>query len=183
MRHDSGQIIATSHDLTPYLFGREIPMFQGNPGWWNITRWWQLKYFSCSPPGKWSNLTCAYVETDGLVQNHQLVIELIFWKSFNHTNPTIHGSVNIPAPWRIDLGSFHLAKIDETPREGVAAVQPRLGPQNDISGLLGAGGKKTCGKTLMFLLDVFWFGEAVFWSYRMLGFFYHVSTLKKLKAK
>ena len=30
----SGQIIATSHDLTPNGgLVREIPLFQGNPGW------------------------------------------------------------------------------------------------------------------------------------------------------
>ena len=46
----------------------------------------------------------------------------------------------------IDLGLFHLAQIYETPREDVAAVHPRLGPQNDISGLLGAGGKKSVEK-------------------------------------
>ena len=36
----SGQIIATSHDLTPNggLVG-EIPLFQGNLGWWNIIIW------------------------------------------------------------------------------------------------------------------------------------------------
>ena len=28
-----GQIIATSHDLTPKCWGREIPLFQGNLGW------------------------------------------------------------------------------------------------------------------------------------------------------
>ena len=33
----SGQIIATSHDLTPNGgLVREIPLFQGNLGWWNI---------------------------------------------------------------------------------------------------------------------------------------------------
>ena len=32
--HYSGQIIATSHDLTPNGgLAREIPLFQGNPGW------------------------------------------------------------------------------------------------------------------------------------------------------
>ena len=32
--YNSGQIIATSHDLTPNGgLGREIPLFQGNPGW------------------------------------------------------------------------------------------------------------------------------------------------------
>ena len=32
--HLSGQIIATSHDLTPNGgLVREIPLFQGNPGW------------------------------------------------------------------------------------------------------------------------------------------------------
>ena len=36
----SGQIIATSHDLTPNGgLVREIPLFHGNPGWWNIIIW------------------------------------------------------------------------------------------------------------------------------------------------
>ena len=35
-----GQIIATSHDLTPKDgLVREIPLFQGNQGWWNILFW------------------------------------------------------------------------------------------------------------------------------------------------
>ena len=35
-----GQIIATSHDLTPNgSLVREIPLFQGNLGWWNIIIW------------------------------------------------------------------------------------------------------------------------------------------------
>ena len=38
--NDSGQIIATSHDLTPNGgLVREIPLFQGNLGWWNIIIW------------------------------------------------------------------------------------------------------------------------------------------------
>ncbi len=38
--HLSGQIIATSHDLTPNDgLVREIPLFQGNLGWWNIVIW------------------------------------------------------------------------------------------------------------------------------------------------
>ena len=38
--HVSGQIIATSHDLTPNGgLVREIPLFQGNLGWWNIIIW------------------------------------------------------------------------------------------------------------------------------------------------
>ena len=37
---DSGQIIATSHDLTPNGgLVREIPLFQGNLGWWNNIIW------------------------------------------------------------------------------------------------------------------------------------------------
>ena len=37
---DSGQIIATSHDLIPNGgLGRGIPLFQGNLGWWNIIIW------------------------------------------------------------------------------------------------------------------------------------------------
>ena len=36
----SGQSIATSHDLTPKgSWEREIPLFQGNLGWWNIIIW------------------------------------------------------------------------------------------------------------------------------------------------
>ena len=35
--YTSGQIIATSHDLTPTGgLVREIPLFQANLGWWNI---------------------------------------------------------------------------------------------------------------------------------------------------
>ena len=38
--HQSGQIIATSHDLTPNGgLVREIPLFQGILGWWNIIIW------------------------------------------------------------------------------------------------------------------------------------------------
>ena len=39
----SGQIIATSHDLTPNGgLVREIPLFQGNLGWWNIIPFGQM---------------------------------------------------------------------------------------------------------------------------------------------
>ncbi len=40
--HQCGPIIATSHDLTPTCscsWGREISLFQGNLGWWNIIIW------------------------------------------------------------------------------------------------------------------------------------------------
>ena len=38
--NQSGQIIATSHDLTPNGgLVREIPLFQGNLSWWNIIIW------------------------------------------------------------------------------------------------------------------------------------------------
>ena len=41
----SGQIIAISHDLTPKGgLVREIPLFQGNLGWWNIKIWPQHMY-------------------------------------------------------------------------------------------------------------------------------------------
>ena len=43
----SGQIIATLHDLTQKCsWGREIPLFQGNVGWWSLIIWpdcWLLK--------------------------------------------------------------------------------------------------------------------------------------------
>ena len=42
----SGQIIATSHDLTPNGgLVREIPLFQGNLGWWNIIIWPEFPTF------------------------------------------------------------------------------------------------------------------------------------------
>ena len=42
----SGQIIATSHDLTPNGgLVREFPLFQGNLGWWNIVIWPDLINF------------------------------------------------------------------------------------------------------------------------------------------
>ena len=42
----SGQIIATSHDLTPKGSSRrEIPLFQGNLGWWNIIIWPDIFYY------------------------------------------------------------------------------------------------------------------------------------------
>ena len=42
----SGQIIATSHDLTPNGgLVREIPLFQGNLGWWNIIIWPDQMHF------------------------------------------------------------------------------------------------------------------------------------------
>ena len=41
--HGSGQIIATSHDLTPKgSLVTGIPLFQGNPGWWNIIPFGQM---------------------------------------------------------------------------------------------------------------------------------------------
>ncbi len=47
--YTSDQIIATSHDLTPNGgLVREIPLFQGNLGWWNIIIW----------PDTWSIAHC-----------------------------------------------------------------------------------------------------------------------------
>ena len=41
--HESGQIIATSQDLTPNGgLVREIPLFQGKLGWWNIIPFGQM---------------------------------------------------------------------------------------------------------------------------------------------
>ncbi len=47
----SGQIIATSHDLTSNGgLVREIPLFQGNLGWWNIIVWPDIFETSPFPP-------------------------------------------------------------------------------------------------------------------------------------
>ena len=50
----SGQIIATSHDLTPKCsWGGEIPLFQGNLGWWNIIIW-PAWWSGISEPNWWT---------------------------------------------------------------------------------------------------------------------------------
>ncbi len=57
----SGQIIATSHDLTPKdSWGKEIPLFQGNLGWWNIIPFGQnlWEVFSIRTPSRRS-IPCA----------------------------------------------------------------------------------------------------------------------------
>ncbi len=47
----SDQIIATSHDLTPNgCLIREIPLFQGNLGWWNIIPFGQWYVLGDNPP-------------------------------------------------------------------------------------------------------------------------------------
>ena len=76
------EIIATSNDLTPKgSWGREIPLFQGNLGWWNIIIWpnelkkissWfsaipkSLRFLGCrgcfqenwrNSPGRWRRFT------------------------------------------------------------------------------------------------------------------------------
>ena len=73
--HDnpSGQIIATSHDLTPNGgLVREIPLFQGNLGWWNIIIWPDpyMKYLGvtshCVCPPSPQELQCFhYLHQDG----------------------------------------------------------------------------------------------------------------------
>ena len=70
----SGQIIATSHDLTPNGgLVREIPLFQGNLGWWNIIIW-----------------------PDSITQSKSVVI----WRDFpyNVDNNAVFGLVNIMTP-------------------------------------------------------------------------------------
>ena len=50
--HIFGQIIATWHDLTPNGgLVAEIPLFQGNLGWWDIIIWPNVLYiFYLHPP-------------------------------------------------------------------------------------------------------------------------------------
>ena len=55
--HISGQIIATSHDLTPNSgLVRETPLFQGNLGWWNLSctkrqKFWFPHFWPLNPKG------------------------------------------------------------------------------------------------------------------------------------
>ena len=65
-RHSrSGQIIATSHDLTPNGgLVREIPLFQGNLGWWNIISWparW-FKQIATNHSASWSGTDVLHSE-------------------------------------------------------------------------------------------------------------------------
>ena len=71
---NTGQIIATSHELTPNGgLVREIPLFQGNLGWWNIIIWPETmhcyfreipqhchRFVSSSIPPKWGSLMIGY---------------------------------------------------------------------------------------------------------------------------
>ena len=94
-----GQIIATSHDLTPNGgLVREIPLFQGNLGWWNITIWPPFLYVTASDSShlKWwrsgMDLTCHLTRWSmvdmciGLIvaSNKQLFRSVhAFWTNFN----------------------------------------------------------------------------------------------------
>ena len=52
----SGQIIATSYDLTPNGGSvREIPLFQGNLGWWNIIIWPEKMDWDGWHDSKWND--------------------------------------------------------------------------------------------------------------------------------
>ena len=49
-----GRFFATSHDLTPKgSWGREIPIFQGNLGWWNIIIWPEICTEWCVSLQRW----------------------------------------------------------------------------------------------------------------------------------
>ena len=117
----STQIIATSHDLT--LNGglvREISLFQGNPGWWNIipfgqtvdgseillTRWYvegllnpKVVSLISEPSSAWS---CSFMKLHASKRN--LVV-------FGSTSPVYH----LTMIRRIFLGRKHLAFFSKLP--------------------------------------------------------------------
>ncbi len=67
-----GQIIATSHDLTPKgSWGREIPLFQGNLGWWNYNLARMCQLF-------WSNDTLTLNPTYGLEKVKRMAKATLF---------------------------------------------------------------------------------------------------------
>ena len=97
--HYSGQIITTSHDLTPNGgLVREIPLFQLNIGWWNIIIW----------PDYWSCIKQPEIKRTHPVQNKPVVtLGSISKPSKGTTLPSINH-------WRLKMGvspiwvSFHL---------------------------------------------------------------------------
>ena len=57
----SGQIIATSHNLTSKgSWGREIPLFKGNLGWWIIIVWPDVYLYICGH--LWFCVLCGITE-------------------------------------------------------------------------------------------------------------------------
>ena len=74
LRNDaSGQIIATSHGAPKrYCFGREVPLFQGNLGWWNIIIWPDT-YFFVSSTVQQSEILVSYVDACNTWLNSNLL--------------------------------------------------------------------------------------------------------------
>ena len=66
----SGQILATSHDLTPkWWFSKGNLLFQGNLGWWNIIIW----------PERWSKCSIRYTVPFFKARNETKGRELVPW--------------------------------------------------------------------------------------------------------
>ena len=96
--HISGQIIATSHDLTPNGgLGRDIPLFQGNPGWWNIIIWPDIYgFYMCIYAISWVEW-CVTHTMEGY--NHPVFPP---WVVSQRQSPSC-----IPCPW----GNLHCNRV------------------------------------------------------------------------
>ena len=100
----SGQIIATSHDLTPNGgLVREIPLFQENLGWWNIIIWPDIFNLKVSfslmgpPPGSYRFSGAQGDEGDHVEPGKKasyFARNQLINHSVGHPNP-LHGGVRI----------------------------------------------------------------------------------------
>ena len=102
----AGQIIATSHDLTPNGgLVRDIPLFQGNLGWWNIIIWPDYRdHYSLS---QWLNFKLSGITCLGKIKFKLLSQGSIGWMRLSATHSegiklckcmVIFGGIS---PWKV----------------------------------------------------------------------------------
>ncbi len=112
----TGQIIATSHDLTPNGgLVREIPLFQGNLGWWNIISFGQIS--SClEQQFEVHTFKRIRPESQGQFKPTRGWIFWETWKSHQTTSVTpCHFCVERKSPLNETMNSFLNSKSNGPP--------------------------------------------------------------------
>ncbi len=126
---DSGQIIATSHDLTPNGgLVREIPLFQGNPGWWNIIIWPDLIAFlhvasSISSGTVMPKMTCLFLAFGCPIPRKVFRMSMkvtaskpwVKCEPLPIKNPWDHGIFT--DPWMLDFHGINVGKYYTSPMD------------------------------------------------------------------
>ena len=126
---DSGQIIATSHDLTPNGgLVREIPLFQGNPGWWNIIIWPDLIAFlhvasSISSGTIMPKMTCLFLAFGCPIPRKVFRMSMkvtaskpwVKCEPLPIKNPWDHGIFT--DPWMLDFHGINVGKYYTSPMD------------------------------------------------------------------